>query len=1015
MPSDAKLIRDHFLAAAELSANERNAYLAVHCGQDAELRAAVERLLSAHEQPASLLERPVPGIPEHTQTYHADEQPGAVVAGRYKLLQCIGEGGMGSVWMADQTEPVKRRVAVKLIRVERSNSKMILSRFEAERQAIALMDHPHIAKLFDAGTTHSGQPYFVMELVKGIPLTDYCDKHKLSIRERLALFQQVCSAVQHAHQKGIIHRDLKPGNILVESHDGKPVPKVIDFGLAKATTGLQLTEHTLFTAFGNVLGTPTYMAPEQATFNAVDVDTRADVYSLGVILYELLTGSTPITRETVKKAAIDEMLKLIREQEAPKPSSRLSTSDGVPNIAANRNIDPARLSNLLRGELDWVVLKSLEKDRQRRYETASGFARDIEHYLNDEPVLACPPSARYRLRKFARRNRASLIAGSLIALSLVVGTVVSVWQAMRAMHAEQLAEEKQKLAEENFQKARDAVNEYFTLVSQNKLLHMPGLEPLRRDLLEAALRYYEGMLDRNENNPAVMADIAATHLRVGTIFHYLDRNDDALAAVNKALPIVEQLLHDDAASHAHRRQLAGVFKFGPAPGNTTLPQDPAAARRTLLKALELWTALAQENPAVEGFQSDLASLHWLLGKLEGGVAYPHQTQYSQALEHFQQAAAILHSLCGAHPENSNYLLFAVAVQGDLSWHLQQAGDQASAQIALAGGKELEDALLERFPEDLSLRALIATRMARDGLDLLSQDPIKAEELCRQAQQAFESLVTAFPDIAEYRIELAKSYQGLHEALWHQNSRIQEQIQYARQAVGIFDRLLEDFPERRQSLLQTQAHNYGYLGYRLAKADDYDAARAAFEASSEVFRQCAANTSERERATCLMGRAANSLNIANLWEVQGHGDKAQAARRESLLRYELLLTEGLERHITPGWVNGYHDSLARVLEREGTLEDALRISGELHSPGPELNADGLRGLSSCHVQIASILLGAGQSSEAEAAFRQAVSSLRQAVAQGFQDVEQLENDPRFEPLRSRVDFQSLIAELEAGQE
>ena len=293
MPTDPKLIRDHFLAAAEVPPAERMAYLAANCGDDAELRAAVERLLAAHEHPASVLNRPVPGGVEPAQTCIADERPGILIAGRYKLLQQIGEGGMGSVWMADQTEPVKRRVAVKLIRSDRGNSRMILSRFEAERQAIALMDHPNIARLLDAGTTEARLPFFVMELVKGVPLTEYCDSQRLNIRERLALFQQICSAVQHAHQKGIIHRDLKPTNILIESHDGRPVPKVIDFGLAKATSGMQLTENTFFTGFGNVMGTPLYMAPEQATFNAIDMDTRADVYSLGVILYELLTGTSP--------------------------------------------------------------------------------------------------------------------------------------------------------------------------------------------------------------------------------------------------------------------------------------------------------------------------------------------------------------------------------------------------------------------------------------------------------------------------------------------------------------------------------------------------------------------------------------------------------------------------------------------------------------------------------------------------------------------------------------------------
>ncbi len=367
---------------------------------------------------------------------------GALIVGKYKLLQQIGEGGMGSVWMADQTEPVKRRVAVKLIRVERGSSKTILSRFEAERQAIALMDHPNIAKLLDAGTTEAGQPYFVMELVKGVPLTEYCDTHKLDIPERLNLFMQICSAVQHAHQKGIIHRDLKPTNILVESHDSKPVPKVIDFGLAKATSGMQLTEHTLFTAFGHVMGTPQYMAPEQAKFNAVDVDTRADIYALGVILYELLTGSTPIARDTIKKAAFDEMLKLIREQEAPRPSSRLSVAGTSPNVAANRQMEPTKLGRFVKGELDWIVLKALSKERDRRYETATGFARDIQRFLNHEPVTAGPPSTSYRLRKFVRRNRVQVVAASVVVFVLlggIAGTTFGLIRANRAAAAERLA------------------------------------------------------------------------------------------------------------------------------------------------------------------------------------------------------------------------------------------------------------------------------------------------------------------------------------------------------------------------------------------------------------------------------------------------------------------------------------------------------------------------------------------------------------------------------------------------
>jgi tetratricopeptide (TPR) repeat protein len=419
---------------AQVPAEQWDDRLAELARDDQELRAKVAALLAAHRQADSFLEHPAaalgetvdaPGVVEPRGALDAPpECAGAVLAGRYKLLEAIGEGGMGTVWMAQQTEPVKRLVAVKLIKPG-MDSKPVLARFEAERQALALMDHPHIARVFDAGVTTTGRPYFVMELVKGQPLTHYCDEHRLTPRQRLELFVPVCQAIQHAHQKGIIHRDIKPSNVLVALYDGKPVPKVIDFGIAKAT-GQQLTEHTLVTGFGAVIGTLEYMSPEQAERNQLDIDTRSDIYSLGVLLYELLTGTTPLERKRLKEAAILELLRLIREEEPPRPSTRLSESkDSLPSISAQRQMEPAKLTKLVRGELDWIVMKALDKDRNRRYETANGFAMDVQRYLADEPVLACPPSAWYRCRKFARRNKAALAvaAGLVLALTVIAGTV----------------------------------------------------------------------------------------------------------------------------------------------------------------------------------------------------------------------------------------------------------------------------------------------------------------------------------------------------------------------------------------------------------------------------------------------------------------------------------------------------------------------------------------------------------------------------------------------------------------
>ncbi|MGN6136986.1 MAG: protein kinase domain-containing protein [Aureliella sp.] len=427
-----------FLHAIELaSAVDRAAYLDRACGDGSELRAGVDALLAAHDRLSGAAPRPIQPEPTRAPWALRGEDAGRAI-GPYTLLEQIGEGGMGAVWMAEQREPIRRRVALKVIKAG-MDSKQVLARFEAERQALALMDHPNIARVLDAGMTGTGRPYFVMELVKGAPITHYCDDKHLSVRERLELFGDVCRAVQHAHQKGIIHRDLKPSNILIAPFDGKPVVKVIDFGVAKAT-GQRLTNATLFTGFGAVVGTPEYMSPEQAEINNEDIDTRSDIYSLGVLLYELLTGSTPLTKKRVKEAALLEVLRVIREEEPPKPSTRLSSTEELPSISAQRHTqrhtERAKLTSLVRGELDWIVMKALEKDRSRRYETASGLARDIERHLHNETVIACPPSLAYRLRKAARRYTSAVATAAAIVLSLVLGLIGTTWQAIRAKVAE---------------------------------------------------------------------------------------------------------------------------------------------------------------------------------------------------------------------------------------------------------------------------------------------------------------------------------------------------------------------------------------------------------------------------------------------------------------------------------------------------------------------------------------------------------------------------------------------------
>ncbi len=435
-----------FHQALSSSPEERAAYLEQACAGDPTLRAAVEALLRANVGATGFLEQPAPALAAAVDEQPVRERPGTII-GSYKLLEQIGEGGFGVVFLAEQTRPVRRKVALKVLKPG-MDTRQVVARFEAERQALALMDHPNIARVFDGGATPAGRPYFVMELVKGLPITEFCDQAHLTPRQRLALFMAVCQAVQHAHQKGIIHRDLKPSNVIVSRHDTTPVVKVIDFGVAKAL-GQELTDKTLFTGVAQMVGTPLYMSPEQAGMSDLDVDTRSDIYSLGVLLYELLTGTTPLTRERFQRATYDEIRRIIREEDPPRPSTRLSAlKKTLPAVSALRHTEPARLTKLVRGELDWIVMKALEKDRNRRYESATAFAQDVQRYLDDEPVQACPPSVGYRLRKFVRRNKGTVLAAALVLLMFVAGFIATAGAMLRAVQAEALAvdEAKQKTA-----------------------------------------------------------------------------------------------------------------------------------------------------------------------------------------------------------------------------------------------------------------------------------------------------------------------------------------------------------------------------------------------------------------------------------------------------------------------------------------------------------------------------------------------------------------------------------------
>jgi len=602
--------------------------------------------------------------------------------GRYKLLQEIGEGGMGSVWMAEQEVPVRRRVALKVVKLG-MDTKQVIARFEAERQALALMDHPNIAKVLDAGATDTGRPFFVMELVRGVPITEYCDQNNLSPQQRLDLFIHVCRAIQHAHQKGIIHRDIKPSNILVTLHDGVPVPKVIDFGIAKAIDQ-PLTEKTLFTRFEQFMGTPAYMSPEQAEMSGLDIDTRSDIYALGVLLYELLTGKPPFDPDALVKSGVDAMRRTIREVEPPRPSTRLSTlaAADLTTIARKRGTEPARLSALVRGDLDWIVMKCLEKDRTRRYETANGLAVEVQRYLDNEPVAARPPSAAYKFQKAFRRNKLVFAAGGAVIAVLILGVIGTSVGFVRAERQRRAAETAQHLAQENFDQARAAVDDLLA-VSDEDLYDVPGMQPLREKLMRAAIDRYKPFLDRPSADPAPRAELARLYVKYGfTAYHNgADYAAVAVPAYESAFAIQQPLVREHPENRVLRSNLGWTYLFYAWGGDFTNAKN----RQAIAQAIAIFEALAVETPGDPLARADLA---WALYQSTWGSEGSDDARNRAA---GTRALAIREQLVREFPQSAEFrrdLANSLEAQSSLL-----ENDHATALAMLSRATDLRTALV----------------------------------------------------------------------------------------------------------------------------------------------------------------------------------------------------------------------------------------------------------------------------------------------------------------------------------
>ncbi|MEK7949818.1 protein kinase domain-containing protein [Luteolibacter soli] len=819
--------------------------------------------------------------PEESPVRSRDEKPGDRV-GRYRLIELLGEGGFGAVWSAEQTEPIHREIALKLIK-RGMDSREIIARFAAESQALAMMDHPNIAAVLDAASCPDGLPYFAMELVKGPPLTTYCDSRSLSVEERVELFIPVCQAVQHAHQKAILHRDLKPSNILVAEVDGKPVPKVIDFGIAKAlgTPNEAAFQGSLLqTRAGAVVGTLQYMSPEQAG-SVADVDTRSDIYSLGVILYELLTGSTPV----MEGAPYDETLKKIRTEEAAKPSTRVSG-----DTAARLGIEPDRLRRTLRGDLDWIVLKALEKDRRRRYETANALATDLRRYLDQLPVTAVAPTWSYQFSKFARRNRVAFAAASIVFLTLVAATAVSLWQANAAKKSEAKAEKNRIDAEENARKARQAVETYLSRVTDHPRLMEDSFRSLRRELLESAVPFYESFAKSATDNPQVRAEQAWALGRLGVIYRDTGESDKGIAALRRATETEVKLVAEHPENQEYRRSLG--LRYHNLSVMLREKGDHAASLENHKHSIDVARSLARDFPDNDTYRKDLSIMLVNLGQ-----TLAKDGKIDEGAIPLQEAIQVRETIAAAHPDDASAVNDVASAQTDLGWMYFQSGRPDDGEKWFRQGMAIQEKLISGPKSFEQAKRGLASACHNLGFHLRSIG--RVEEGLALHVRSIElnaALAAEHPHDPDCRHALALGYHMTGETLLGLGHREEAEADFKKAFEG-HRALVEEFPDNPDHLFYT-----AFAGERLAKlrheAKDLPGAVEMYRLCADL---CRKGMMARPDNTTYRDNLGNNLNdLAALYLETGDGNGAI----DSALQ--------LVRYFPNSWND--HDIAAGVLAR-----------------------------------------------------------------------------------------------------